>query len=295
MKSDISNDTLRMFFDHFKSTCPIFLRHTFDKNRNCKKCGMNSMANWQLTTEGYEYYEKYAPILEKKEIQKKIMNILNKITNDNVEKLLDQFADIVIKDIHTESQLYEAVRLIFNKIINEPNYMKMYVMLCMKLSKVTIKGKLKNTQGSEKFRKCSFKKELLNIAMVEYYKKLNDAYAEELSTLGKKHMINIIHFISELYNYEVICSNIIHNFIQSVLYKDEYIDENWEALCKLFSIIGRKLDRQRYSGLVNKYFIKFTEVFNGSEHVGNSKHLRSNRIYYLMMNVIESRLNGWPC
>lgn len=292
MMNDISSDSIRAFFDHFKSTCPIFLRHKFDKDRRCVKCGISSMANWQLTTEGHKYYETYVHVLEKKEIQKKILNILNKITGDNIDKLLEQFADIVIKDIYTEIQLNEAIQLIFNKIINEPNYMKMYIILCMKLSKVTIKSKIKDLSDNDidifkpKYKKYSFKNGLLNLAMTEYYKYLDKAYSKKLSSPEKTRMINIIYFIAELYNHDIICSNIIHNFIQRVLYKDNYVDENWEALCKLLITVGKKIDKSPYVKFINDYFNKFIEVYNNLEI--------NTRMYYLTLNVIEARSNNWP-
>ncbi len=274
---------IQEFFKYFKSKCPKYLRHKFDNDRKCTMCGMVAMASWQLTTAGREYYNTHSPIFERDEIRRKILNIMNIISHQNFDKLSKQIIEVISKDVHNQIQLHESAKQIFNKLLMEPKFIPTYASLCSSLSNISVKTAACDNNKRQKYKRCSFKREILNISMEEYTKQLEKLYVGELSSMGKSRMINTIYFVGELYKKHVIHANIIHRFIQETLESKHY-NEKIEALCKMLSVSGKKLDSAHYSKYVNQYFDKFIEIKN---NIGDF------RMQALMLDVIDLRAANW--
>jgi len=263
------------FFDYYKTKCPKHFKHKFNKNRICERCGMVSMAEWQLTNEGRCYYNTHSSKYEKVKIRKKILCTLNKITNDNFKIISEELVEIVLRNVNTQVQLREVVIQIFNKIVVEPNYMIMYVDLCSRLSNVSVKGEVNQNNRvvkRQRYYRHSFKKELLDIVMHEYKDQLKESISGEMSSMGKKKMVNSIHLIGELYVVGIVNFGIIHRYIQNTLYMNPCSDESLEALCKMISISGHKMDNSNHSKHLDDYLNKFDQIKNTKKW--------KNEIYY---------------
>ena len=296
MNNDKSVVNMRDFFEYFKIKCPKNFRHKFDNNRKCKICNMISMSDWRLTDEGRLYYHTYSATFERNEIKKKITNILNKVSDENFKNQSEQLIKIVLENVHNSIQLHETAKQILYKSVLEPKYIKIYALICKKLSHLNIKGNISlnelkiqnNTSKKSKntkrqlYKKHSFLRELLDISMEEYFKILKKSYSEEITYTEKKKIINIMHLIGELYMQNIIYSNIIHNIIQSILFSNN-CDLELELLCKLISTAGKKLDNPSYKIHINKYFKEMNKIIS----------YKKGRIKYLMMDVLDLRKSNW--
>ena len=274
------------FFNYYKTKCPKHFKHKFNKNRICERCEMVSMAEWQLTNEGRCYYNTHSSKYEKEKIRKKILGTLNKITNDNFKIISEELVKIVLHDVNTQIQLHEVVVQIFNKIILEPNYMTMYVDLCSRLSNVSVKGEVNQNNRiikRQRYYRCSFKKELLDIVMHEYKNQLKESIAGEMSSVMKKKMVNSIYLIGELYVAGIVNFGIIHRYIQNTLYMNPSSDESLEALCKMISISGKKMDNSNHSRNLDNYLYKFDQI----------KNTKNGRMKFIMIDVIDLRKQNW--
>lgn len=276
------------FFDYYKTKCPKHFKHKFDKNRICERCGMVYMSEWRLTNEGKLYYQKHSLKYEKEKIRKKILCTLNKITNDNFGVISEELVKIVLQDVGTQGELHEVVEQIFNKIVLEPNYMPMYVDLCFRLSNISVKGEVyvnEKPNGNKRQRYCRyfFKKELLDIVMHEYKNRLTESINGEISSAKKKKMVNSIHLIGELYIVGMVNPSIIHHYIQDTLHMEPPSDESLEALCKMITISGKKMEDSQYSKYLDTYLHRFSQI----------KDTKKGRLKCIMMDVIDLRKKNW--
>ena len=73
------------------------------------------------------------------EIPKKVRSILNKLTPQKFNTLLQQMRSL---KIDTPERLRGAIDLIFEKALDEPNYCVVYARFCRQLSDVSVSGAL---------------------------------------------------------------------------------------------------------------------------------------------------------
>ena len=150
------------FFKYFKEKCPkrVLGKHSLDDERICKRCKLVSNSNWKLTRDGIKYYELYVSIYEKNEIKRKIMEVLNKISNKNFNYVSKDLIYILKKEVETSIQINEATKQLFNKIIIEKQFISMYVSLCSELTNIIIKGE-PDDRPSKTYRKVEDDEEKL--------------------------------------------------------------------------------------------------------------------------------------
>ncbi len=173
-------------------------------------------------------------------------------------------------------------------------------------------------------RENSFRNVLLNKCEEEFnkqdiyedWKKEKKAYEEEKDKLSerdrlekeeefefrrikiKKQMLGNIHFIGELFKKEMLKPKIMMYCVDSLLKlehlptgavrpRDEEMDEeDHEAVCKLFSTIGKTIDQGKFRATIDVYFQRI-------EQLGDDKNNLSSRARFMYKDLIELRHNRW--
>merc|ERR1712087_589876 len=106
----------------------------------------------------------------------------------------------------------------------------------------------------------------------------------------KKQMLGNIRFIGELYKKNMIRENIMHFCIRSLLKidteSDEMDEEDHEALCNLFSTIGKHLDTPKNHEELKNYFRKMKKLSEDDKNL-------SFRSRFMYKDLIDLRKNDW--
>lgn len=293
-------------FLYFKDKCPVgpLFRHSLDKDRKCKKCGIVSNSEWKLTKNGINYYNDHVSSYEKIEIRKKIRGIFNKISLDNFDSLSEDLIKL-INNIKTKTQVKEAAKQLFDQILSEKKFISTYASLCLKLTKIVIKGDpiqdmnifstTKNICLRKKYEKLSFIGELVTLAENEFNKYIDCILTnKKLMVYEKIRMINNMELIGELFLKKLIHTNIIHSSIKTMLEIIEKnsdtnnlssiaIDDIVDSLCKLITVSGEKLDTYLDRYVIDMYFVRLDKI----------KLFRCRRSQFIIMDIMDLRNNLW--
>ena len=226
-------------------------------------------------------------------ILSKVKGYLNKITEAKFEVLSNKIIFIALETIEL---LEGAIKLVFDKAVTEPKFCTMYAELCRKLSE---KSPVFERDG----KPVNFKRLLLNRCQEEFEgsftktPKKSTPPEEELTPddklkieeeefLQKKRMLGNITFIGELYKLNMLTEKIMHECITRLLGDIKNPShEDMEALCKLMTTIGQKLDHSKAKDYMDKYFARMKEL-------SRNKQLPS-RIRFMLQDVIALRQNKW--
>lgn len=243
-------------------------------------------------------------IKKTEELFKKFRSVLNKLTPDNFDKLVQQVKSFVID---TDDRLDGCIKLVFEKAIAEPNFSEAYAKMCKEIGTIAI-------APSEK--RAVFKNRLLSQCQAEFEKRRNDqtcairdnrikleanknlakqefeelkAQLEEEEQKVRRRAVGTVRFIGELYKHGQLTSNIMHFCIKQLIEKDskDYDEETLECLCKLLTTIGSKMDKENTQKMV-PYFEKMGEIVRNKD-----KYRISSRIRFMIQDVIDLRRNGW--
>jgi len=216
-----------------------------------------------------EYSKNLSPEeVEKEELLRKARGILNKLTPQKFEKLVEMMKSL---NINTGDKLKGVIDLIFEKALLEPIYSKLYARLCDALAK----QELEIENGSN----FTFKRMLLNKCQKEFEKERTDeqqlekeqdkhfenaeeekAWQEELSLrryLAKKRSLGNIRFIGELFKLKMLAEAIIHACLCKLL--NDRNEESLECLCQLLTTIGKDIDHEK-AKVIARYSLFLTLV-----------------------------------
>lgn len=251
------------------------------------------------------------PQLTVKEILRKGLTILNKLSLTKFDKLSDQFINCGIgRDVEC---LTGAIEMIVQKAQEEQHFASMYAGLCLKLSNTPMEG---IDEGSKKGKK--FKKILLERCQTEFetetetkIKKATEGITDDAeiayhSTLLKKHYLGHMRFIGELYKGDLISIKIMLFCLPLLLQgggtsADSDVDEEKiECFAKLMAVIGSSLEQQSDALMMNgkkdaanklSQCWKAVEIMCGKRKGSGPKV--SNRMKFLLQDLIEMRDKGW--
>mmetsp|Transcript_21158 Transcript_21158/g.29638 ORF Transcript_21158/g.29638 Transcript_21158/m.29638 type:complete len:892 (+) Transcript_21158:386-3061(+) len=245
-------------------------------------------------------------------VLKKSLLILNKLSLTKFEKLSDAFIATGIG--RNEKCLSGAIKLIVQKAQDEHHFSAMYAALCLKLSKTPLEfdqgGKGKN-----------FKKLLLEQCQKEFEQEIETkikiaiegiADQEEIeyhAAIVKKHYLGHMRFIGELYKGDLIKLKIMLYCLQALLPTDspeesksnmEVDEEKVECFAKLMTTVGYSLDQQyhklRSLGKVDSHD-QLMECWKKVEIMAEIRKEKgptvSNRIKFMLQDLIELKQNGW--
>ena len=303
-------EKIKNFFTYFKNNCPekIIGKHLLDDKRVCIKCDIKSNSSFILSRKGLKYYEKYLEKYEKIYIEKEIIVIFNKIViekdkkfygnnkkNDNIKK---EFTNFIINEIKSQNQINIIINKIFNNIISENTYVHIYASFCSELSNFNIKGEkysndVVKSYNQHRYKKISFKNNLIKISMEKNYKLLNIIIKEKRNNNNiysiKRHFINSTLFIGELFNYDMIHINLLDYYIGNLInlyLKNEHeviVDEIIVSVCNILTLCGSKLNSNIYINRLNYYFNLLSTI----------KKSCNTRIKYLIMDLEDLKKCNW--
>jgi translation initiation factor 4G len=211
---------------------------------------------------------------EKEKVFRTVKGILNKLTPEKYDVLLEQMMQAGISSAEI---LQGVISLIFDKAVLEPNFCSMYAQLCVNLSKEL--PEFPSEQAGEK--PVTFRRVLLNTCQEEF--EGADALRGEIKQMTKPEQVREradkeklvklrtlgnIKLIGELFKQKMLPEKIVHACIQELLGSDTKsapAEENVEALCQLFSTVGKHLEESAQSGVAfDNYFARLKE-FSGSK------------------------------
>lgn len=238
------------------------------------------------------------------DLYKQVRSILNKLTFDNFDVLLEQLKKL---NIDTMDTLNGVIILVFDKAIDEPKFSRAYAQLCkslvencfpvdagsQKLFKVTlikkcqtefdrnVTGGASGTEGNvaalrplrDEMALCEEpdRKRELGSAIVELEQKL------------RRRTVCTVGFIGELYRMEMLTTKIMDWCIQALLASPS--EEKLECLCKLLATVGKRIE-MNVNGAKDakedrKNYVDLSEYFKQIKQIADKKGNRikvSNRV-----------------
>ncbi|KAI1283210.1 Eukaryotic translation initiation factor 4 gamma 1 [Halotydeus destructor] len=239
------------------------------------------------------------------DLLKKFRGILNKITPQKFQVLLDRIDKL---PIDTEERLKQILDLVFDKAVDEPAFCVQYAKLCKHLSNRSI-VKLNDEQKEEQVK---FQRLLLSRCQKEFEtdiyvdidvagreaaieaceeadkRKILVAEFEEEKRLARKKSLGNIKLIGELYKLEMLKGSIMVFCMHKLI--SELEEESLECLCTLLKTIGNQLEEEcRKLGKSEEHLEPY---FKRLEKIVRDKQT-SSRIRFLIQDVLDMRRNGW--
>lgn len=254
---------------------------------------------------------------------KRVRGILNKLTPEKFEPLLDQLQAL---NIDNNEKLSSVISLVFEKAIDEPNFSSAYAQLCQKLSRPMEEKEEAERKLSEKGNKdanqATFKKELLNKCQTEFnthvanensireklrpmQSELNETndqnrknelrmQLEEEERKLRRRSVGTVRFIGELYRQNMLLTSIMEWCVMTLL--SIRTEEKLECLCKLLQTVGQKMEHKSHDEEYDKkYYRDLTPHFQTMQQIASDKKQSkiSSRVRFMLMDVIELRKNKW--
>ncbi|XP_049884891.1 eukaryotic translation initiation factor 4 gamma 3-like isoform X2 [Pectinophora gossypiella] len=232
------------------------------------------------------------------ELYKKFRGILNKLTPQKFDTLLDKVKTL---EINTQKRLEGVIDLVFEKAIDEPNFSEAYAAMCNKLSmlkvpadnapdqcvnfRALIISKCQNQFVTSKVDDNILKieKEFSECTDPAKKKELH-ALLEEENRRVRMRSVGNVRFIGELYKLKVLTSKIMVYCMNYLI--DKLEEEKLECLCKLLTTIGEQVEREVKEQLDN-IFKKMQDI------VERKSNKISSRVRFMIQDVIELRQRRW--
>ncbi|XP_071840356.1 eukaryotic translation initiation factor 4 gamma 3-like isoform X2 [Apostichopus japonicus] len=228
------------------------------------------------------------------ELLRSFKSILNKLTPQNFQKLMNQTMQL---PINSEERLTGVIDLVFEKAIMEPGFSQAYANMCRVMQNIEVT----KADGS----KVQFRKLIIIKCQKQFERQRSDekiemekkriaalsakeqeeaqAELEYQQMIAKKQIIGNIRFIGELFKLSLLTEKIMQGCIFLLLKaKDE---ESLECMSKLVSTIGQSLDHQKGKALMDQYF-------NQVDKIIKEKKI-SSRIRFMLHDLKDLRDNNW--
>ncbi|EAT34516.1 AAEL013249-PA [Aedes aegypti] len=243
------------------------------------------------------------------ELFKKFRSVLNKLTPDNFNALVEQVKQY---EIDTEERLDGCIKILFEKAIMEPNFTDTYAQMCKELGTIikieTSDNKQPNfkrkliTQCQKEFEKHHTDKEENASELEESKKKAaeGEEKTEELNELQyeleekdakiRRRAMGTIRFIGELFKQEQLTCKIMYTCINILLSEEMLDEEALECLCKLLTTIGGRMEKDsgQDSQSLQYYFDRLQEIADRKSTIQVS-----NRIRFMILDLMDLRKNNW--
>ncbi|XP_065364340.1 eukaryotic translation initiation factor 4 gamma 3-like [Calliphora vicina] len=254
---------------------------------------------------------------EKDELIRRVRGILNKLTPEKFEPLVEEIIKLKIDNM----EKMEAVMiLVFEKAIDEPNFSVSYASLCHRLIN-EVKARDEHMESGTKSNLAYFRNALLDKTEREFNQNVTKSSAKEEKLKPIREKINnptdpkekvelealldeeerkirrrsggTVRFIGELFKISILTGKIIHTCIEALL-KDPNNEDMLECLCKLLTTVGQKFEQTHISkDDERKYSLE--SVIQRMQNIAlkheNSKI--SSRIRFMLQDVIDLRKKKW--
>ena len=244
------------------------------------------------------------PAKQLEALSKSVRSILNKLTPQKFDRLVEQFKEL---PIDTEEKLNLCTDLVFEKALDEPSFSVAYARMCKVLSMKKV-PKADNSTTEVAFRsmlitRCQkeFEKDYITEEQrsaharalevagddEEACKRLSDEFAA-LELRQRRRSLGNIRFIGELFKQGMITGGIMHSIIGRLLKATD--EESLESLCQFLTTVGQTLEKMPKP--VNIPTPSMEEYFSQMAGIIREKKT-SSRVRFLMQDVIDLRRNNW--
>uniref|UniRef100_A0A8R1DYC2 MIF4G domain-containing protein n=1 Tax=Caenorhabditis japonica TaxID=281687 RepID=A0A8R1DYC2_CAEJA len=239
-----------------------------------------------------------------KEVCKKVRSLMNKITPTSQKPLTQELISYNVSS--NDAQLREVVDIVFDKAVEEPKFCSLYAELCKsQVDHELIHGGQKSafrntvltrTQLTFQDKKDYNEERMAVIAKEEDAEKRKLLEMEERLKF-RRRKFGVMTFIGYLYRNQLLSTKIVHacvfDLLTSILpkkigekeqeMKNEDIDEeSVHCALQLSETVGMMLDKSN-STFLDQWIQK----------LNFAKPFCSNKIRFMIMNLIELRNNKW--
>ncbi|CAG9532137.1 unnamed protein product [Cercopithifilaria johnstoni] len=262
-------------------------------------------------------------------LYKNVRSLLNKLTPSTFEELSRDFLRFEV--YKNKEQMGEVINIIFDKAVEEPNFCALYSDLCkMQVVKESKESKDKSKFRSALLTRCqnTFEEKRMseiNNKKTEMEKETDERKKRELKielmemeARERRRMLGNIGFIGQLFRHELIVPRILNWCIVHLLKNHSESpdgdEESIECAVKMLESVGKLADRQCQQQQQGSYQLGSSdphahsapqdhpqeaqkhEEFNTNlyfEHLKEVSTKVSNRVRFLILNLIELRNNKW--
>ncbi|XP_041377348.1 eukaryotic translation initiation factor 4 gamma 1-like [Gigantopelta aegis] len=237
---------------------------------------------------------------ETEELNKKLKSILNKLTPQNFQTLLQQMHGLR-PTIDTEERLKGVTDLIFEHAISQPHFNVAYANMCKYLLMLKVPSHKKPgesvnfrvilltrcqrefEQGKDDQVILDKKRKELDEAESEEQKAQLKKELEEVSSKARRRSTGNIRFIGELFKLKMLTKDVMHDCVFKLLQSRD--EENLECLCQLLTTIGKELESEKAKSRMDQYFSQMQRIVREKKV--------SYQCRFKLLDVIELRENRW--
>lgn len=262
---------------------------------------------------------KSSSIHEKDELIRRVRGILNKLTPERFDTLVEE---IIKLKIDTPEKMDEVIVLVFEKAIDEPNFSVSYARLCHRLIS-EVKARDERMESGTKSNLQHFRNALLdktereftqNVSqstakekklqpLVDKIKKCTDpnekaeleALLEEEERKIRRRSGGTVRFIGELFKISMLTGKIIYSCIDTLL--NPHSEDMLECLCKLLTTVGAKFEQTPVNAKdpgrcysLEKSISRMQAIASKTDKDGAKV---SSRVRFMLQDVIDLRKNKW--
>uniref|UniRef100_A0A0K0DJJ1 MIF4G domain-containing protein n=1 Tax=Angiostrongylus cantonensis TaxID=6313 RepID=A0A0K0DJJ1_ANGCA len=242
---------------------------------------------------------------------KKVRALMNKITPTTKDELIKEFLNYNVSS--SPEQLAAVINIIFDKAVEEPKFCPIYAEVCKQQvdkelkenSKLSLCRNALLNRAQETFVNKTWEEERnIKVKAIDEEedpkKKLQlQIELQEADDKFRRRKFGNITFIGQLYRQTLLSTKIVQWCLYDLinhshrnpetkkLPEPPFDEESLQCAIQLIENLGKQLD-------------SFTQDFNGKEYLDQTlQHLEcvsnmcSNKIRFMVMNVIELRQNRW--
>ncbi|TMW46418.1 hypothetical protein DOY81_008501, partial [Sarcophaga bullata] len=255
---------------------------------------------------------------EKDELIRRVRGILNKLTPEKFEPLVEE---IIKLKIDTMDKMEAVMILVFEKAIDEPNFSVSYASLCHRLIN-EVKARDERMESGTKTNLGNFRSALIDKTEREFTYNVTKSSAKEEKLKPIKEKIancqdpnekvelealleeeerkirrrsgGTVRFIGELFKISILTVRIINTCIEALL-KEPDNEDMLECLCKLLTTVGQKFEQTHISKDEKRQKYSLDSVIERMQAIAskceNSKI--SSRVRFMLQDVIDLRKKNW--
>ncbi|XP_067614696.1 eukaryotic translation initiation factor 4 gamma 3-like isoform X1 [Eurosta solidaginis] len=256
---------------------------------------------------------------EKEELIRRVRGILNKLTPDKFDTLVEE---IIKLKIDTPDKMEEVMVLVFEKAIDEPSFSVSYARLCHRLI-TEAKARDERMESGTKTNLAQFRATLLDKTEREFTQNVTknkakenklqpiidkisnctdltekaelEAQLEEEERKIRRRSGGTVRFIGELFKISMLTGKIINSCIDALLNPNS--EDQLECLCKLLTTVGAKFEQtpinvkestRCYS--LEKTVARMQAIAAKTDKEGSKV---SSRVRFMLQDVIDLRREKW--
>ncbi|VDM45190.1 unnamed protein product [Toxocara canis] len=264
-------------------------------------------------------HEISANVDKNQQLYKDIRGLLNKITPSTFEALSTDF--LAFKVYQNKEQMSEVIDIIFDKAVEEPKFCPLYSDLCKKqvVEESQESGKSEFRSGiltrcqqtfetkrqdeiNKKRAEAEAEPDVSRVLWKEKKQKELKLEVMEMEAKERRRMFGNIGFIGQLFRHELIVPRILNWCIIHLLKNHSEAqaqgggdEESIECAVRMLETVGKIADRQgltvsRQGAEGGQPEFNLNLFFT---HLGDIAPNVSNRVRFLIMNLIELKNNNW--